>query len=71
MNYLMILLQVLFIGTAQPQAKSHKTLEQQSVSEINMMFEQANQQIKQQEVVLELNKISKNLNGTLIYAQNK
>jgi predicted transposase YdaD len=67
----MILLQVLFIGSAQPQAKPHETLEQQSVSEINMMFEEANQQIKQQEVILELNKISKNLNGTLIYAQNK
>ena len=71
MNYLIILLQVIFIGSAQPQAQPHKTLEQHSVSEINILFEETNQQIKKQEVVLELKKISKNLNGTLIYAKNK
>lgn len=71
MNYLIILLQVIFIGSAQAQTKPHKTLEQHSVSEINILFEETNQQIKQQEVVLELKKISKNLNGTLIYAKNK
>ena len=71
MSYLMILLQVLFIGSAQPQTKPNKSLEQHSVSEINVIFEETNQQIKRQEVVLELKQISKNLNGTLIYAQNK
>ena len=67
---LTILLQVFFIGFSQPKEIPEKPVNQLSIEEINTIFDETNRDIKNQEVILELNSISKNLNGSFIYAQN-
>lgn len=68
MKLLFIFLQVFFLGNSEPTTIPKKPLEHHSISEINQLFEEANDKIKNEEVVLELKKIAVNLNGSIIYA---
>lgn len=70
MNFLSILLQVFFIGYYQPAPVPQKPLHQLSVNEINHIFSEANTDLKNQEAIIEFKNISKNLNGSILFAQN-
>lgn len=68
MKLLFIFLQVFFLGNSEPTNIPKKPLQQHTISEINQLFEEANYKIKNDEVVLELEQIALNLNGSVIYA---
>lgn len=70
MNLLFILLQVFFWGNAETSKIPTKPLEHHSISEINNIFEEANHNIKNDEVTQELKKLSVSVNGSIIYADN-
>ncbi|HPE39902.1 MAG TPA: serine hydrolase domain-containing protein [Bacteroidales bacterium] len=69
MNIITILLQVFFIGFSQPETLPDKPLPELSLAEINSIFDEVNSDIRNQEVILELESISKNLNGSIIFAK--
>lgn len=68
MNLLFIFLQIFFWGNAQPSNVPVKPIENHSIFEIKQIFEEVNDQIKNDEVIHELDKISISLNGSILYA---
>ncbi len=70
MSYLVIFLQVLFLGTHQPKPAVQKSLEKTSIYEINAIFREANQQFKWEQANDELSKIAKVINGSILVASD-
>jgi CubicO group peptidase (beta-lactamase class C family) len=70
MSYLVIFLQVLFLGTHQPKPTVQKPLEKTSIYEINAIFKEVNQQFKWEQANDELSKIAKVINGSILFISN-
>ena len=70
MSYLVIFLQVLFLGTHQPKPTVQKPLEKTSIYEINAIFKEVNQQFKWKQANDELSKIAKVINGSILFISN-
>jgi CubicO group peptidase (beta-lactamase class C family) len=70
MSYLLIFLQVLFLGSHQPKPTPQKPIEKTSIYEINAIFQEANHQFKIEQVNDELSKIAKVINGSILFVSD-
>lgn len=69
MKLLFILLQVVFIGNYHADTVPKKGIQFQTTQEINQIFDQANSQLKSDEVLSLLTDMEKQLNGSMIYGK--